>query len=106
MDLNLDTLKQEILEFLDSAGFAVFYSSPGSLDGFPLVLWDTERHPDYQMFLDVARKSGIKLVMFASREFETSEVVNSCSSWANARCRAKNSVTTNPACVRCVSSRA
>ncbi len=74
MDLNLDTLKQEILEFLDSAGFAVFYSSPGSLDGFPMVLWDTERHPDYQMFLEVARKSGLKLVMFATREFEASEV--------------------------------
>jgi hypothetical protein len=74
VDLNLDTLKQEILEFLDSAGFAVFYSSPGSLDSFPLVLWDTERHPDYQMFLEVARKSGLKLVMFATREFESSEV--------------------------------
>ena len=74
MDLNLDTLKHEIRESLDSAGFAVFHSSPGALDGFPLVLWDTEGHPDYQMFLEVARKSGIKLILFATREFDSSDL--------------------------------
>jgi hypothetical protein len=74
VDLNLDTLKHEILESLESAGVAVFYSSPGVLDGFPLVLWDTERYPDYQMFLEVARKSGIKLILFATREFESSDL--------------------------------
>ena len=74
MDLNLDTLKREILDHLDSAGFAVFHSSPGGLEGLPLVLWDTEHHPDYLMFLEVAKKSGIKLVLFATREFETSDV--------------------------------
>ncbi len=74
MDLNLDTLKQEILGYLDSTGFVVFHGSPGGLEGLPMVLWDTERHPDYQMFLDVASKLGVKLVLFASREFETSEL--------------------------------
>ena len=33
-----------------------------------------QKHPDYQMFLDVARKSGAKLVIFAAREFETAEL--------------------------------
>lgn len=74
MDLNLDTLKREILDYLDSGGFAVFHSSPGGLEGLPMVLWDTEHHPDYQMFLEVASKSGIKLVLFASREFERTDV--------------------------------
>ena len=69
MDLNLDTLKREILEYLDSSGLAVFHGSPGGLDGQSLVLWDTERHPDYQMFLDVALKSETRIVIFASREF-------------------------------------
>ena len=69
MDLNLDTLKREILEYLGSSGLAVFHSCPGGLDGQPLVLWDTERHPDYQMFLDVAIKSETRVVIFASREF-------------------------------------
>ena len=74
MDLNLDTLKREIVEYLDSSGFAIFYSSPGGLEGLPIVLWDTARHPDYQMFLDVGRKCGATLILFASREFESSDL--------------------------------
>ena len=74
MDLNLDTLKQEILEYLDSAGFAVFHGSPGGLEGPPVVLWDTEHYPDYRMFLEVARKAGVKLMVFATREFEAADI--------------------------------
>jgi hypothetical protein len=74
VDLNLDTLKREIQEYLDSAGLAVFRSSPGGLEGLPLVLWDAERYPDYQMFLDVARRCGAMLVIFATREFESSDL--------------------------------
>jgi hypothetical protein len=73
VDLNLDTLKREILEYLDSTGLAVFHGSPGALDGDHLVLWDTERHPDYQMFLEVARKSECRVIIFASREFEAGD---------------------------------
>ena len=75
MDLNLDTLKREILGYLEETGFAVFHSSPGTLDsGSSMVLWDTEHHPDYRMFLDVARKTGIKLILFGSREFEATDI--------------------------------
>jgi hypothetical protein len=74
VDLNLDTLKREMLDFLDSSGFAVFRSSPGALDGLPMVLWDTEHYPDYRMFLEVAQKAGIKLMLFGSREFEPSDI--------------------------------
>jgi hypothetical protein len=74
VDLNLDTLKREILEYLDTAGFAVFHGTPGGLEGMPMILWDASRHPDYQMFLDVARKCGAKLVVFASAEFDADEV--------------------------------
>jgi hypothetical protein len=74
VDLNLDTLKREILEHLEHSGFAVFRSSPGGLEGLPMVLWDSERYPDYQMFLDTAHKAGAKMVLFASREFEAAEI--------------------------------
>ena len=74
MDLNLDTLKREILEHLETAGFAVFRSSPGGLEGLPLVLWDVEHHPDYQAFLEVARQAGVKLILFAAAEFETADL--------------------------------
>ena len=74
MDINLDTLKREILDYHEAAAFAVFHSSPGGLEGLPLVLWDAPKHPDYQMFLGVARKAGAKLVIFAAREFEAAEL--------------------------------
>jgi hypothetical protein len=74
VDINLDTLKREILDYLEAADFAVFHSSPGGLEGLPMVLWDVLKHPDYQMFLDVARKGGAKLVIFAAREFEAAEL--------------------------------
>lgn len=74
MDLNLDTLKREILEYLDKSGFAVFHSHPGGLEGLPMVTWDTERFPDYQIFLETARQVGCKMVLFASRDFESAEI--------------------------------
>jgi len=75
VDLNLDTLKREMLGFLEESGFAVFYSSPGTLDsGSSMVLWDSEHHPDYRMFLEVATKTGIKLILFGSREFEAADI--------------------------------
>ncbi|HTS66940.1 MAG TPA: hypothetical protein VMH28_33175 [Candidatus Acidoferrales bacterium] len=74
MDLDLDTLKREILEYLESREFAVFRSSPGALEGNQMILWDTEHYPDYQMFLDAATKAGAKLVLFASRAFEAADI--------------------------------
>ncbi|HVN03775.1 MAG TPA: hypothetical protein VMT86_05110 [Bryobacteraceae bacterium] len=74
MDLNLDTLKQEILGYLEHSEFAVFRSAPGGLEGLPMVLWDSERYPDYLMFLETARKTGAKMILFASREFESPEI--------------------------------
>ena len=74
VDLNLETLKREMLAYLAASEFAVFYSDPGGLKGLPLVLWDVERYPDYQMFLDVARKAGVKLVMFAAAEFDVADL--------------------------------
>jgi hypothetical protein len=74
VDVNLDTLKREILEYLEAAGFAVFRSSPGGLEGLPMVLWDVEHHPDYQSFLGVAQQAGVKLVLFGAAEFEVSDI--------------------------------
>jgi hypothetical protein len=74
VDLNLDTLKREILDSLEAGGFAVFRGSPGGLEGQPMVLWDVEHYPDYQMFLETARKTGASLIVFASREFQSSDV--------------------------------
>jgi hypothetical protein len=74
VDLNLDTLKREILEYLESAGFAVFRGSSGGLEGLPMLLWDSETYPDFQMFLEVAQHCGIKLVIFASQTLESDDL--------------------------------
>ena len=74
MDLNLDSLKREIPDYLDANGFAIFRTRPGALEGFPLLLWDTDNHPDYQSFLDVARKTGTAVILFATAEFEASDI--------------------------------
>jgi hypothetical protein len=74
VDLNLDTLKREILGYLESAGMSVFRSTPGGLEGLPLVLWDSEKYPDYRMFLEVARGAGVKLIIFASAELEAEDL--------------------------------
>lgn len=74
MDIDLDTLKSEILQYLEAAGFAVFRSHPGELEGLPLVCWDCERFPDYRMFLETAQKVNARLILFAAREFENSEI--------------------------------
>ena len=74
MDLNLETLKGEILNYLAASGFAVFRGFSGGLDELPVISWDTERFPDYRMFLEVAQNVGQKLIVFAAREFEEIEV--------------------------------
>ena len=74
MDLNLDTLKREILAYLESGGFALFRPNPGALEGLPVLPWDTEHYPDYQMFLETAQKVGVKLILFAAREFQPSDL--------------------------------
>ncbi len=74
VDLNLETLKNEILGFLESSDFAIFRSHSGGLEGLPVIAWDTERCPDYRTFLDTARKAGEKMILFASRELAEEEV--------------------------------
>lgn len=75
VDINLETLKGEILDYLAASEFGVFRSLPGGLEGLPIVSWDTETFPDYRMFLDAARKAGQKLILFAAREFEEEEIL-------------------------------
>lgn len=74
MDLNLETLKDEILNYLTGTGFAVFRGYAGGLEEQDIVSWDTERFPDYRMFLEVAQSLGQKLIIFGSREFEEAEI--------------------------------
>jgi hypothetical protein len=71
MKLNLDTLKTEIDDYLKKSGFVVFYGFSRGLDDVPEVDWDTVHHPDYKMFLEVAKQLGTKLVVLHHRQFNS-----------------------------------
>jgi hypothetical protein len=74
VDIDLGTLKSEILDYLESSDFAVFRSHPGGLDGMSVIMWDTDAWPDYRAFLDTAKKTGEKLILFASRALTEEEI--------------------------------
>jgi len=76
VDIDLDNLKREILEFLDASGFAVFRSYAGGLEGLPMVGWDIDAYPDYRMFLDTAKKVNANLILFGSNQFDAAEEVD------------------------------
>jgi hypothetical protein len=74
MDLNLDSLKEEILRFLEASPFAVFRGHAGALDELPVITWDSESFPDYRMFLDAATRSGEKVIIFIAAAFENEDI--------------------------------
>ncbi len=76
MDIDLDNLKREILEYLEASGFTVFRSYAGGLEGLPMVGWDAEAYPDYRMFLESAKKVGANLILFASTQFDAAEEID------------------------------
>ncbi|MBK9168283.1 MAG: hypothetical protein IPM24_12555 [Bryobacterales bacterium] len=68
MDLDLDVVKQELLEYLATEDFVVFRGYP-SADAAPPVFWDIDTHPDFHAFLHAARSVGSRMIVFAHRTF-------------------------------------
>lgn len=75
MDLNLDNLKNSISEHLERSEFAIFHHDPGIFDASLVVTWDIETFPDFQLFLDAARKLGVRMILFSARIFDEAELV-------------------------------
>jgi len=71
MNQNLDTLKNEIPEYLREQGFVVFYGYPREWDTSGEVAWDSKRYPDYKAFAETAKALGVKVVLFHHYEFST-----------------------------------
>ena len=74
MTHNLDSLKQELLDYIAGEEFGIFKAQTGGNQGFPKVYWDTERYPEYQSYLNVAKTAGVSLIIFGHREFEAAEI--------------------------------
>jgi hypothetical protein len=69
MELNLELVRAEIEEYLESSGIAVFHAFPGIDEDAPVVQWDTDHYPDYRPFLAVAEAAGIRMVALHANEF-------------------------------------
>jgi hypothetical protein len=74
MALDLETLGTEMQAHLQKSGTPVFFGYHHMLDSLIQVSWDTERHADFREFLDTARKSGAKLIVFQQEAFELSQI--------------------------------
>jgi len=71
MNLNLDTLKTEIPDYLRDEGIVVFYGYPREWDPSSEVTWDSKKYPDYKAFLATAKALGVKIVLFHQYDFST-----------------------------------
>lgn len=76
MSQNLDVLKTEIAEHLETRKLATFHGYSRAMDSQPLVLWDTHRYPDYKQFLDTAEAAGTTMIVLHAREFSALLVDN------------------------------
>jgi hypothetical protein len=74
VDLDLDSLKADLLDYIAAEGFALFQTQAGSLEGLPMIFWDTDAHPEYKAFLAVAKTAGARIVIFGQRKFEAEEI--------------------------------
>lgn len=69
MKQNLDSLKKEILDYLEQQNVAIFYGFIADLHEQRLVMWDIENTPDFRAFVTCAQKAGIKMIVVNSRAF-------------------------------------
>jgi hypothetical protein len=72
--MNLETLKTEIQDFLETEGLAVFHGHSRALDSDSIVFWDCDRRPDYRDFVKAAKAAGVKLMIFHQREFSADAI--------------------------------
>ena len=103
MDLNLDTLKREILDYLEEAGFRRFPQQPGQPGRRSRWCCGTPRTiPTTRCFWTWRSKTGVKLILFATREFEADDIDELIEQLDELRIwRATSSANTSPACATC-----
>jgi len=74
MMTDLETLRTEIQGYLEEIGMAVFHGYRRTVDSPVQVYWDTEKHPDFREFVEVGRRAGAKLIVFAYEAFSLDEI--------------------------------
>ena len=74
---NLDTLRHDIEQHLESRGLAVFRSYPRAESESSMteaVHWDSQNYPDFREFVEAACAAGVRLITLYAREL-TAEIV-------------------------------
>ena len=70
MQLNLNSLRAQIEDHLQSRGIAIFQSLPRAGDLSSTIYWDTNRYPDFTAFLAAADAAGVRMVTLFARELD------------------------------------
>ena|SRR5215472_10671105 len=70
MQLNLNSLRAQIEEHLQSRGMAIFQSLPRAGDLSSTIYWDTDRYPDFEGFVAAADAAGVRMLTLFVRELE------------------------------------
>lgn len=71
MKPNLDALKSEIEGHLAAQGMSIFYGYSRLMESLPLVFWDSEKYPDYRLFVKSAQAVGAKMMILNQRELSS-----------------------------------
>src|SRR5579862_7508969 len=74
MTSNLNTLRAQIQEHLESRGLVVFHGFMGASGHQPCAYWDTAGHPDHREFIAAAEASGARVVTMFAHEFHADQV--------------------------------
>jgi hypothetical protein len=84
-NVNLDSLRKEMLEHLKSSGIVVFHSHPRSAESaLAAVPWDTEGHPDFREFVAAALAADVKMMTMFAREFSSDLLEEAVDQFADA----------------------
>jgi len=62
-------MKTEIQQHLDGEGLTIFYGHSRVHSSQSIVFWDTERFPDFKLFVEAAKASATKILVLNQREF-------------------------------------
>lgn len=68
MKQNLDSLRAEIPDYLESRHLVVFHGYSRITDSLPVVYWDSLRHPDFRVFVQAGESAGVSMMVFHARE--------------------------------------
>ena len=68
---NLDSLAQEIQQYLASENLIVYRSMSRAMEGTRFIDWDVEQEPDFRRFLECAQALGVRLIHYHTRDFQS-----------------------------------